>query len=140
MHMHNFVEKENMSKEPRRLLVGGLKAEKILLATPLLKWYLERGLVVTKIHRVIECTPNACFKQFTQTVSNARRQGDANPDMAIITDTMKLLGNSGYSSLLLDKERHRDICYVLGERQMKLKVNDPRFRHLTSLDDEMFKI
>lgn len=37
----------NVSQTPRRLLVGGMRARKILLATPLLKWYLDHGLTVS---------------------------------------------------------------------------------------------
>lgn len=40
--------------------------EKIMLATPLLKWYLNHGLEVTHIHKVVEYSPVPCF----QAVSN----------------------------------------------------------------------
>ena len=40
-HMQNFARESEMSTKPRRLLVGGMKARKMLLATPLLKWYLK---------------------------------------------------------------------------------------------------
>ena len=36
-HMQNFAKQNNLSQKPRTLLVGGMNAEKILLATPLLK-------------------------------------------------------------------------------------------------------
>ena len=36
----------------QKLLVGGMRARNILLATPLLKFYLEKGLAVTKVHQV----------------------------------------------------------------------------------------
>ena len=65
-----------------------MKGEKILLATPLLKCYLEHGLEVTK---VIEFTPEPCFKPFGDAVLDARRAGDADPSKAIIADTMKLV-------------------------------------------------
>ncbi len=76
---------------PRKTLIGSFYGEKILLATPLLKWYLEHGLEVTHIYQVIEYTPVPCFKPFGEAVSDARRDGDANPDKAIIADTMKLV-------------------------------------------------
>ena len=60
-----------------------------MLATPLLKWYLEHGLKVTKVHQVVEFTPKPCFKPFGDAVSDARRAGDASK--AIIADTMKLV-------------------------------------------------
>jgi hypothetical protein len=40
-HVQEYIRENDMSKDPRRLLVGGLKAKKLLVATPLLKWYLE---------------------------------------------------------------------------------------------------
>ena len=72
-------------------LIGSLKGDKILLASPLLKWYLEHGLEVTKVHQVVEFTSEPCFKSFGDAVSNTRRAGDADPSKAIIADTMKLV-------------------------------------------------
>ena len=47
--MQQFIEEKKLSKLPRRQLVAGRKARWILLTTPLLKWYLEHGLVITKV-------------------------------------------------------------------------------------------
>jgi hypothetical protein len=45
--MKQHIKEFNLSTKPRRLLVGGMRAKQILLATPLLKWYLEHGMEVT---------------------------------------------------------------------------------------------
>ena len=50
--------KLQISENPWRLLVGGVRVLRIYLATALLNWYLEHGLVVLRIHRVVEFTPN----------------------------------------------------------------------------------
>ena len=139
-HIQSHVQERELSTKPRKLLVGGMKANRLLLATPLLKWYLEHGLEVTNIHKVIEYIPNACFKEFQHDVSNARRTGDQNPSMSIIADTMKLIGNSAYGSLIMDKEKHQSLNYIEGESKAKLKVNDPRFKMLHELDDDMYEI
>ena len=89
--MKAYAEEHNIMAQPRRSLIGSMKGEKILLATPLLKWYLEHGLEVTKVHQVIEFTPEPCFKPFGDAVSDARRAGDADPSKAIIADRMKLV-------------------------------------------------
>ena len=47
-HMHGHAEKLHLEKDSRRLLVGGMAARKILLATPLLKWYIQ-SLGIRKI-------------------------------------------------------------------------------------------
>ena len=89
--MQSYAEENKIMPQPRRSLIESLKGEKILLATPLLKWYLEHGLKVTKAYQVIEFTPKPCLKLFGDAVSDARRAGDANPSKAIIVDTMKLV-------------------------------------------------
>ena len=94
-HMQAHVWEHQLSDKPRRLLVGGTKAKQILLATPLLKWYLDHGMKVIKIYQVVEYRKMACFQNFVNDVSDARRAGDASPELAIIADTMKLIGNSG---------------------------------------------
>jgi hypothetical protein len=75
-HMKHHVDTHNLSKKPRRLLVGGMAGEKILLSTPLLKWYLDHGLRVTRVYEVIEYKAQSCFEQFVKEVSDARREGD----------------------------------------------------------------
>ena len=89
--MQTYAEEHNILAQPRRSLIGSVKGEKILLATPLLKWYLEHGLEVTRVHQVVEFTPEPCFKTFGDAVSDARRAGDADPRKAIIADTMKMV-------------------------------------------------
>ena len=89
--MQTFAEEQNIMSHPRRSLIGSYFGEKILLATPLIKWYLAHGLEVTHIYQVVEYTPVPCFKPFGEAVSDARRAGDVDPNKAIIADTMKLV-------------------------------------------------
>lgn len=69
-------------------------------------------------------------------VSDARRNGDRDPNTTIIADTMKVIGNSGYGSLIMEKTKHRNIDYIQGENETCLKISDPRFRKLECLDLE----
>ena len=135
-HMQKHVETYNLSKASRRLLVGGMKGEQMLIVTPLLRWYLNHGMTVTKIYQVVEFQSQRCFQDFVSEVSDAHRLGDDAPDTAIIADTMKVIGNSGYGSLIMDKTRHHDIQYLQGENETCLKINDPLFRKLDCLDPE----
>ena len=135
-HMQDHVIKFGLSQKPRRLLVGGMKARQILLATPLLKWYLDHGLKVTRIYQVIEFKPQRCFHQFVQNVSDARRLGDADPSKAILADTAKLEGNASFGSTIMDQEKFQSVKYVHGEGQAMLEVNLPQFKKLTPLVEE----
>ena len=139
-HMQEHVRKHNLSQEPRRLLVGGTKARRILLASPLLKWYLEHGLVVSHVYQVLEFSPNQCFKSFQEQVTEARRRGDCNPDMSIISESMKLVGNAAFGSVLMEKTRHQSIKIAQNENQLLLKVNDPLFKQMTQLSENCYEV
>ena len=53
-HMQTFAKKHDIMTTPRRALIGSYKGKKILLGTPLLKFYLEEGLVVTRVYRAVQ--------------------------------------------------------------------------------------
>ena len=134
-HMRTHVENFDLSKKPRRLLVSALRATKVLLATPLLRWYLEHGLIVTRVYQAVEFIPKACFKTFENEVTTARRAGDVDPSKSIIADTMKLLGNSAYGGVIMQKERQHKVSYFTTPTEAMRAVNSPRFRKMTELPD-----
>jgi len=53
-HMQAFAEQHDIMITPRRALIGSYKGDRILLGTPLLNFYLEQGLVVTRVHRAVQ--------------------------------------------------------------------------------------
>jgi hypothetical protein len=76
-HMRQYAVDHDIMSQPRKSLVGSMFGEKIMVISPLLKWYVEHGLKVTQIHQVVEYTPATCFQKFGEQVSEARRAGDA---------------------------------------------------------------
>ena len=125
--MRQYAEEHDILSKPRVMLVGSFRGVKILLATPLLRWYLAHGLVVDRVYQIIEYEPNPCFRRYGESVSTARRAGDEDPDKAIIADTMKLLGNSGYGKTVTNVDRHRDVKYCT-EIGTSALISNKRFR------------
>ena len=137
--MRQYAEENDIMSAPRRMLVGSFHGIKLLLATPLLRWYLAHGLVVDRVYQVVDYEPNPCFQRFGESVSAARRAGDADPDKAIIADTMKLLGNSAYGKTVTNVDRHRDIKYST-EVGTSALVNNKRFRQLDVVAEDAYEI
>jgi hypothetical protein len=79
-HMRQYAVDHDIMSQPRKNLVGSMFGEKIMVISPLLKWYVEHGLKVTQIHQVVEYTPATCFQKFGEQVSEARRARDADPN------------------------------------------------------------
>ena len=73
--MESYLQECGRKFQNTRYLIGSMFGNKILLITPILKWYLEHGLVVTKDYQVIQFQPKKCFQRFADQVSNDRRAG-----------------------------------------------------------------
>ena len=106
--MLEYAEKNALLLKPQRLLISSYKLNNGIVITQLLKFYLKLGLRCTKIHRLVEYTPQKCFNGFVQSVVDARREGDENPDSSVVAETMKLLGNSSYGYQIMDRSRYTE--------------------------------
>ena len=137
--MRQYAEENDIMSAPRRMLVGSFHGIKLLLATPLLRWYLAHGLVVDRVYQVVDYEPNPCFQRFGESVSAARRAGDSDPEKAIIADTMKLLGNSAYGKTVTNVDRHRDIKYCT-EVGTSALISNKRFRQLDVVTADAYEI
>ncbi len=122
-YMHTIITNENKAKinKKERKLVGLLSVKKILLYTPLLKWYIQHGLKITKVYNVIKAERGRPFAEFTQIVSNARRTGDVDKLLEFFADTMKLVGNSAFGSTGMDKSKHVNVKMVRENDALKLR-------------------
>ena len=92
--MREYAVDHDIMSTPRSMLVSSSRGDKIRLTTPLLQWYLAHELVVDRMYQTVEYERKPCVRQFGESVSAARRERDAEPDKAILADTIKLLGNS----------------------------------------------
>ena len=52
--MKAYAEEKGIMNQKRTCLIGSMYGEKIMVISPLLKWYVEHGLKVTQIHQVVE--------------------------------------------------------------------------------------
>ena len=133
--MQSVAKEQRMSCKPRTQLVGGMAANKMLLATPVLKWYLKQGLVVTKVYQIVEYVPMRCFAGFARTMTQARRGSDA-----VVAEICKLLANSSYGSLLLDRSRHCDVVYTESPNKARTIANHPNFKKTEVIGDDLYEI
>ena len=49
--MRDYLKQSNKVFKETKYLIGSMFANKILLITPLLKWYMNKDLVVTRVHQ-----------------------------------------------------------------------------------------
>ena len=138
--MRRYCEENGKLKKPARLLISSHKADRVLLITPLLKYYLELGLRVTKIHYTVHFPDHKpCFQKFADKVCQARRQGDKDPDSEVLANTFKLVGNSAYGKITMNKTKQTNVLYANGLHATYL-INQARFKACRKIDDDLFEI
>ena len=128
-----------MIKNNKKLL-GVMKSEKILLYSPLLKWYLNHGLQVTKIHRYISYTSGRPFKWFPEEVSSARREADNDKNKKQLGDTAKLKGNSFYGKMIENLEKHISTKFTTDEKLIDKIFRSPFFDNLEEINKGVFEV
>ena len=128
-----------MIKNNKKLL-GVTKTEKILLYSPLLKWYLNHGLQVTKIHRYISYISGRPFKWFPEEVSSARREADNDKNKKQLGDTAKLKGNSFYGKMIENLEKHISTKFTTDEKLIDKIFRSPFFEDLEEINAGVFEV
>ena len=140
-HMQDYKINTGRKKiKNNKKLLGVMKAEKILLYSPLLKWYLNHGLQVTKIHKYISYTSGRPFKWFPEEVSGARRAADQVKNKKQLGDTAKLKGNSFYGKMIENLEKHMNTKFTTNEKLIDEIFRSPYFDDLEEISNGVFEV
>ena len=134
-HMKRYQEDTSRKTiKGTKKLLGVRSASKILLYTPVLKWYLNHGLKVTGVYKYLKYTASRPFKWFTEEVSSARREGDRDKSKKQLGDTYKLKGNSFYGKMIEDLERHVNTTFTSYESNVDIAFRSPFFDDLEEIN------
>ena len=82
-----------LPKNEVETVVNSWHAEKVYLYTPLLKWYLELGLKITKVYDVVQYQRAKCFTKFISTCVQGRIDATA-AGQSTAAQTFKIAMNS----------------------------------------------
>ena len=96
---------------PMETIVQRMQAKNLLLHTSLVKFYVENGFFISKVHRVFEYQGERCFQKVFKTVYEARVAATETKDELKAT-AVKLVSNSMYGSLLLVSQFPQKVNYT----------------------------
>ena len=95
-HLSPFMAQQyqNANKEPKSTVVQSYNAKQVLLMTEMVKLYLEQGIQVKNISKVMQYQPGKALAPFVEKVTSMRIAAKEEKDEPKGT-TAKLMGNSG---------------------------------------------
>ena len=108
-YMQKVATVSDISVKDRRCVIDSYYGEKIGLVDEYFVWLVEKGLVVTKIHKFIRYDKKNIFKQFTNAITEQRIKGDKDKSSEMQALTAKLIGNSAFGSCITNKDKHRSV-------------------------------
>ena len=136
--MTEYCTQNDIKFDYKKLLVNGTSASNMLLST--LQWYLKNNCEIIKIYQIIEYQPKLSFRSFIERVTKHRLEGDRNPDKAIIGETYKLVSNSSYGSLLMDKAKHTNVKYLINKSKVCKFINSSVFKNMNKLGQHLYEV
>ena len=101
---------------------------------------LKTGFCFVYVLQVIEYNRKKAFKPFTDKVSSARRDAAAHEHLYIIGLIYKLIGNSAWGSLIMEKSKFTKTRFVKGYHQLGMLVNSPQFQTYSHLKDDFYEV
>ena len=138
-HMKELAERNQLLPRPRKMLISSFKLERGPVITPLLLFYLEKGVILKDVYWFLQYTPRRSFETFVQNVFDARRDGDQNKESTVVAETMKLIGNSSYGYQIMDRSRHTNTKYVKGSQVNKF-INNRFFKTMNELPEQIYEV
>ena len=138
-NMQAFCVENNILSKPRKLLISSFHSEKQWFITPVIKWYIDHGLKIGKIYRMLEFDKHTPFTPIVNEITENRRKADKDPKYKTLGDSYKLIGNSIFGKSILAKEKmfSHFFCY---EDDAERHVRSSRFRNLHDIGHHICEI
>ena len=137
-HLSEYMQKvceEDSCPTKFNTLVQTYSCEQELLMTPLIKLYLDRGLIVKNISKFIQYQAGRGLRPFVRKVVNMRTEAKRSGDEAKSL-TAKLFGNSSYGKCGESIQKYRETTIASSDVDYHKKMRSPLFQSSIEISNE----
>ncbi|XP_053209662.1 uncharacterized protein LOC128393504 [Panonychus citri] len=114
-----------------KLIPNLMDKKKYIIYYKNLKYYLEKGLILTKVHRAIEFIETAWLEPYIMMCTNKRQQAKNSFEK----DLYKLMVNSLYGKSIEDKRKHSKVEIPMSRKKIQKLTKNPLFDQFMILDE-----
>ena len=139
-HMKSFCEQNGRKTGIKRSLISSMHGKEVVLLTPLLKWYLDNGLVVDRVYYILSYNGKSCFDWFVKEVTHDRRAADlGGVERKMAGEAMKLMGNCGYSYTVMNRSNHTQTSFAK-LKNLNNHTKNPLLKIYDELNEDIFEV
>ncbi len=130
--MLDYLSNRGHKYVPTEKLLCTLKAKKnYVLHYRNLKFYLQKGLILKKIHKVMQFNQSRWLKPFIDLNTELRQKATNKFEQ----NFYKLIINSFFGKTIEQKRNHRDVRIALTEHQIRNWLKKPHYRTFNIIDE-----
>ena len=138
--MKTYCESIDRKTGTKRSLISSINGKEIILLTPLLKWYIENGLIVDRVYYIISYNPTACFDWFVDEITHLRRAADfGGTKQKMKGEAAKLMGNCGYGYTIMNRSNHTQTCFT-DEKNLDNHTRNPFLKIYDELNENIYEV
>ena len=131
---HNLKPDQEIKDETVEKLILNLKdKDKYVVHIRLLRFYLEQGLVLKDIHRVIRFKQSAWLQPYIE--FNTSKRKEATTDFG--KDFFKLMNNAPYGKTMEDVKGHMEFSLITDTNQYAKAVSKPTYKATTIINENI---
>ena len=128
-----YYGKDASDEKSNKLVLNVMDKKKYVLHISALKFYLQHGLSLRKVHRAISFKQANFLKPFIE--FNTEKRKNAKHDFE--KDLFKLMNNSVYGKTMENVRKHGDYELVNTPERFQKLVNKPLFKHRHIINEDL---
>ena len=128
-----YYGKDASDEKTNKLILNVMDKKKYVLHISAMKFYLEHGLKLKKVHRVISFNQADFLKPYIDFNTEKRK----NAKTEIEKDLFKLLNNAVYGKTLENVRNHNDFRLINTPERFQKLVNKPSYKHRHIINEDL---
>ena len=121
---YKYYGKEAKDEDTKKLILSLMDKKKYVLHISALKFYLQHGLKLKKIHRIISFKQSNFLKPYIDFNTEKRKQSKTDFEK----DLFKLMNNAVYGKTMEDVRKHTEFDLISTPERFQKCVNSPTYK------------
>ena len=135
-HQRQMKKKLGLINTTKKLIPNLYNKKNYITHIKNLKYYVRKGLIVTKIHKILSFTQSAWLKPYIKFNTEKRKQATTTVDK----DNFKLMVNSVFGRSCMNPRKYRDIKIVHDKKRANTLVSKPNYGGFQRINEDFVAI